>query len=173
MPYTQTHDRLHLCSLTPEQHARTCGYWWTVTAGALAHTAFRTEHALRTWAARVGVTLPELPPQGEPGHWSLREVYRTTLHMGLSREQFEQIPGERFRALSNGGYTLGIAEPGADGVVTVHVMNPNCKDRPVFDFWESDAVTDTGAPLLCARCGASQSPRHRHCPACGTPTGRA
>lgn len=25
MPYTQTHDRLHLCSLTPEQHGRTCG----------------------------------------------------------------------------------------------------------------------------------------------------
>lgn len=169
MPYVQTHSNFWLCSLTEDQHSRTCGYWWTLTKGGIAHTAFRTEYALREFFNRIRVTLPELVQRGEWASWSVPGEYRTCMHIELTREQFEQIPGSRFRAMSNGQYTEGIAETGGDGIVTIHTMNPNCKDRKVFDYWESSAIEETGRARSCKHCSGFLHLMHRNCMHCGIP----
>ena len=52
MNYKQTYDSLHATTLDPEQHKRTCGYWFIVTNGAMAHTAFATRGDGRDTAKR-------------------------------------------------------------------------------------------------------------------------
>jgi hypothetical protein len=62
----------HLCVLGPDQHQRTCGYWYTITRHAISQTAFRTEDELRAWLTQnaLGLSHPLTPP-GEPSSQSL------------------------------------------------------------------------------------------------------
>jgi len=114
-------------------HARTCGYWYTVTSGSMAHTAFVTLEGLERWARERGLVLPVL---SEPGDGeSIGGEYRTESHTVL--EQFGQIVGEWTRTLSNGDYVDAIISHDDDGVRTVHTLNPNVKTRRVFDYVES------------------------------------
>lgn len=55
--YVREYDNLRATSLTREMHERTCGYWYTVTSGATAHTAFRTRDDLDWWLAERGLEL--------------------------------------------------------------------------------------------------------------------
>lgn len=55
MPYTQTYDKLTVISLTPEQHARTCNYWYVV--------AFTHKHHLMMWLEDRGLTLTQPLPE--------------------------------------------------------------------------------------------------------------
>ena len=49
---------LKLCCLAPEQHARTCNYWYTITSGwGTPHTAFETERGLRRWLRERGLEI--------------------------------------------------------------------------------------------------------------------
>ena len=48
--------------------------------------------------------------------------------------------GQEIREMSNGQYTLGIVDRDESGMVCVHTLNPNCKRRPVFDYFESRAM---------------------------------
>ena len=134
MPYTREYT-LWLCCLTPEQHERTCNYWYTVTTfGSTPHTAFTRRQALLNWLQERGLELSSELPEVRGTFASQRIIgtYRTETH--LSYDEFFALKGERTRDLSNGDYTLAIITTGEDGIKTVHTLNPNCHDRPVFDY---------------------------------------
>lgn len=137
-------EKLYLCSLTAEQRANTCGYWYTVTRGSMAHTAFRTKAALLAWLDDCGLSLTaELPEKvGIHSFQALHGDYAERSHMDYS--DFYALPAiKEVRCLSNGDWTLGrITE--SDGMRTVHTLNPNCHHRPIFDYRTSQALQDSG-----------------------------
>ena len=61
-----------LCVLDAAQHARTCGYWYTITKNATSHTAFRTEEELTAWLKQNRLTLSApLTPAGTSSYQKL------------------------------------------------------------------------------------------------------
>ena len=81
MSYTRHYDKLYATTLTREQHERTCGYWFTVTNGATAHTAFATRAGLDRWLAERGLSLEnELPEAGTWGTTRVAGQYCTESH---------------------------------------------------------------------------------------------
>lgn len=139
-PYTRTYDRLSVISLDPEQHERTCNYWYLVRDSEMAHTAFTEKAHLLMWLEARGLKLTaDLP--ADRGVWSWQKVdgaYRQALHMDM--DTFNALQGERTRGLQNGDYTLTIITLDNDGRRTEHKLNPNVKDRPVYDYQESRAL---------------------------------
>jgi hypothetical protein len=143
MTYTQTFDKLYAYSLTPGQHERTCGYWFTVTNGAMAHTAFATRAGLDRWLAERGLALEsELPEAGTSGFARIVGAYREAVHGERRGEDYDLGPGDFYSlhpvlmtaVQSNGDYTLAlVTEEEEDGIRTVHTLNPNVRTRPVFD----------------------------------------
>jgi len=129
-----THNDLTVCWLTPDFHAKTCGYWYVVQSHCMAHTAFATLEHLQLWACERGLTLPTLAKQGDWG--KIGGEYRTESHL-RDADEFESIPGERSRTLSNGDYVVAIIATDSDGIRTVHTLNPNVKGRRVYDYRES------------------------------------
>jgi hypothetical protein len=119
-------------------HRRTCGYWYTVTSGCTAHTAFATRAGLDRWLSERGLTLCGTL-DSEPSHCAINGEYITTSHLH-DAASFEQIEGQRTRTLSNGDYVEAILTRGDDGIVTVHTLNPNVRDRKTFDYRESRAM---------------------------------
>lgn len=133
---------LWLCSLTPEHRARTCSYWYTVTDGSTAHTAFRTRAALMRWLDRRGLGLTvALPDEGVPSSQRLAGSFRTAMHGDAV--EFALLDGESGREMSNGRYPLAVFTKDADGIVMVHTLNPNC-ERIEFDDRSSRALEDAG-----------------------------
>jgi hypothetical protein len=133
------YDRIDVISLTPEMHARTCGYWYLVQSRCTPHTAFAEEAHLLAWLAARGLTLAQpLPAKGEYSCQRASGSYRTEMHG--SYDAFFALDGERVRVLSNGQYTLGIITKDDDDVRTEHFLNVNCRDRPTFDYAESRAL---------------------------------
>ena len=134
----RAYRNLWLTTLTPEQHERTCNYWYVVTAeGTLPHDAFTHRHHLLLWLERLGLqcTAP-LPEQGE---WSVQRLvgeYRTRSYF-QDAEEFATLQGEQVRTLSNGEYTLGVITCDMDGIRTLHTLNPKVKDRQVYEYRES------------------------------------
>jgi hypothetical protein len=130
---TRTFDNLRVCSLNPEQHERTCGYWYTVTSGAMAHTAFATRAGLDRWLEERGLELAsDLPAQGEFGVSAIVGKYHERSHLDV--DEFNAVrPVLATAVLSNGEYTLALIE-NIVGTRTVHYLNPNVKDRLVFDY---------------------------------------
>ena len=53
--YVREFDNLHVTALNREMYERTVGYWYTVTCGATAHTAFRTREELDQWLSERGL----------------------------------------------------------------------------------------------------------------------
>jgi hypothetical protein len=138
-PFTMLHDGLHACALTAEMHARTCGYWYTVESRATAHTAFATRAGLLQWAGERGLRIiGDIPEPGAHAVLQIEGAYRTAKHMSAAR--FYGLDGDTSRAMSNGEYTLAIITTDADGLRTVHTLNPNVKGRPVYDYAESRAL---------------------------------
>lgn len=134
--YTQTYSNLSVCSLDPEQHARTCNYWYTVRNEPYAHTAFNKRSSLMRWLEERGLELvQDLPEQGTHSYQRIEGQYRTAMHM--SYDEFYALDGLRTRALSNGQWTMAVVTTDEEGIRTVHTLNPNCKDRPVYDYSES------------------------------------
>jgi hypothetical protein len=145
MTYQQTYDKLFATSLTPEQHERTCNYWFTVTNGATAHTAFETRAGLDRWMSERGLTLEnELPTAGTWGSSRVLYGYRTALHGVRIGDDFAEgmDPGDEWAALtpvlasaamSNGAYTLALITEETSGTRTVHTLNPNVRSRVIFD----------------------------------------
>ena len=135
---------LYLCSLTPEQKARGCGDWYTVTQGAMAHTAFRTKAALLAWLDDCGLKLTADLPEalGTHSYQEIEGQYHQKMHMDYS--EFYALPAiKEIRCMSNGDWTMGrITE--TDGIRTIHTLNPNCRHRPIFDWRVSQALEDSG-----------------------------
>jgi hypothetical protein len=141
--YRQSFDKLFVTSLTQEQHERTCGYWFTVTNGSVAHTAFATRAELDRWMAERGLALEN--ELADAGTWSTTRIlygYHAISHGEfLSDDPRDGMgPGEFYSlrpvlltmAQSNARYTLAQVTESA-GVRTVHTLNPNVRDRPEFD----------------------------------------
>lgn len=142
MSYKQVHGNLWAASLTQESHERTCGYWFTVTSGAIAHTAFATRAGLDRWLSERGLSLEnDLPAAGTFGSTRIAGEYRTESHGEfVSEDSFEMGEGDwslvdpilATADLSNGDYTMALITE-EDGVRTVHTLNPNVKTRVVYD----------------------------------------
>jgi hypothetical protein len=151
MSYAQVYDKLFAHSLTPEAHERTCGYWFTVTSGAMAHTAFATRAGLDRWLSERGLSLEnELPAAGSPGTTRIIGEYRDETHGEFLSDDFRDGMGEGdFYSLrpilatatwSNGRITLALITEDADGIRTVHTLNPNVKTRVEFDSPRTDKL---------------------------------
>lgn len=135
--YAKTNKKLYLCTLNPEWNKKTCDYWYTVEVEcSTPHTAFNRRESLLQYLQERGLELTEpLPEHGtSSGQW-LKGEYREEMHW--SYDEFFALRGIRTRALSNGDYTLAIITTDEDGLRTVHTLNPNCHDRPVFNYFES------------------------------------
>lgn len=132
---TQNIANLYASRLTMEQHRLTCGYWYTVTSDSMAHTAFATRAGLDRWLQERGLRL-DGTLDNEPDHCRIIGEYRRCAHLH-DADSFQAIPGERSRTLSNGDYVEAILERGEDGIITVHTLNPNVRDRQTFDYRES------------------------------------
>ena len=145
MNYRQTYASLHATTLTPEQHEHTCGYWFVVTNGAMAHTAFATRGGLDRWLIERGLSLEsELPEAGTWGTTRITGSYRTESHGEFSATEdnpyrmveddaWHQIDAVMATAeMSNGDYTMALITED-DGVRTVHTLNPNVRTRVVYD----------------------------------------
>lgn len=130
-----THERLYVARLDQTSHKQTCGYWYTVECGSFAHTAFVTRAGLDRYLAERGLTLAGSLDE-VPSHCRINGAYRTNSHL-YTAETFPQIVGERTRTLSNGDWVEAIISLDPDGLRTVHTLNPNVKDRKVFDYRES------------------------------------
>lgn len=142
--HLQTFNSLRWCSLDADQHAKTCRYWYVVTAGGMSHTAFRTRELFLSWAERLGLDVEaEAVPQ--VGVWATGKIggtYRRALHRGKSAEnsweyvggydEFFALKGLRIRVMDNSDVTVGIITSDADDFRTVHVLNPNMRDRPIL-----------------------------------------
>lgn len=135
MNETQYKD-LRVTVLTEDYHKETCGYWYRVTSGAMAHTAFATKQGLLRWLSERGLSLTaELT---EPGVFSTQRIegsYNRAMHM--STDDFYSLPSiVETKVLSNGQYTLGLITE-SEGIRTVHHLNCNVKERVEFDYWVS------------------------------------
>ena len=117
-------------------HARTCNYWYLVQADNTAHTAFTHRASLLRWLEERGLHLPYPLPKHGVHSWQRAEgSYRRRYQ--CSYDAFFALQGERTRTMSNGQWTLAILTKDENGFITEHVLNPNCRDRPVFDYQES------------------------------------
>ena len=123
-------------------HANTCDYWYLVKDRGTAHTAFNRRESLTQWLKDRGLSLDgELSEHGTFKVVHVIGNYRNVMHW--SYDQFFGMANPHnivTRALSNGQYTMAIITTDTDGMRTVHTMNPNCKYRPVYDYWESRAM---------------------------------
>lgn len=145
--YSRTNDKLTWRSLDPEQHERTCGYWYLVKQDNYAHTAFRTREAFLAWAALYNLTVDAdaVPLAGTYAYGRISGQYRRTAHIGVARnthvagdyvggyDEFFALEGDRIRLTDNGEITLGIVTTDADGIRNVHHLNCNMRDRPKFE----------------------------------------
>lgn len=136
---TQEFGALYVCSLDHARHLGTCGYWYLVTTGSMAHTAFAEREHFMAWLEDRGLKLKgEMPKHEQLAGVHIEGKYRTSMHM--SYDAFYSIEGKRIRTLCNGEYTLGIIAQDPDGIYNVHTLNPNMRDRIVFDYAESRAL---------------------------------
>jgi hypothetical protein len=137
----RTHNKsLRVSHLDYYSHKRTCGYWYTVTAGSFSHTAFATRAGLDRYLAERGLSLATPLHTGDTvddiSHAEIIGTYREESHLH-DAATFQQIQGERTRTLSNGDWVEAIITTDPDGIRTVHTLNPNVRDRLVFDYRES------------------------------------
>ena len=126
-------------ALTPGQHEKTCGYWYTVTNRAMALTAFKTWDGLVQWMAVHGLWIEGDIPAFQSGKSAKIEgEYREHCHMSHTTLPTE---GRIVAQMDNGQYTEGRAILEADGIVTVHYANCNDKERVILDYWKTRFLT--------------------------------
>ncbi len=131
--YVETYSNFWLTCLDPEWHERTCNYWYTVTSGALAHTAFRTAEELTTWLDERGLRLTDTLPKERGTYKAIRVEgsYRKASYLDV--DSFNAIhPIREIAVLDNAQYTLGKVTEDEDGIRTVHYLNCNIKERVIF-----------------------------------------
>lgn len=134
-----TYENLSVVALNAEQHAQTCNYWYLVQDTCYAHTAFTTRQGLERWLDERGLTC-EIPTaikvedygKGLSNRSEVVGKYKCVMH--FSMEEFYALPAiVRTKTLSNGDYVDCLITQG-DGFRTQHVMNPNVKDRKVYEY---------------------------------------
>ena len=140
---TKYAGNFNLCFHDQKKEAVGCGYYYTVTCGAMSHTAFRTKKALKVWLNQTGLKMSKRS-------WGrsviLTGSYVRNLEM-MNTKKFYNTYGhlEPFYALDNGDYTIGFIERLDSGNV-LHIQNPNM-DRPILDYFKVMTHLETGKPL--------------------------
>lgn len=133
----QHFDRLSLCSLAPEQRAKTCGYWYTVQSNNTPHTAFRSLPALYLWLGERGLEMTAgLPTRGEHsyqhlvGHYSTRHILSAGEFALLAREGYPTAD------LRNGDYRRAIITIHPDGSRVVNVAHYDGAEVLDYQYFE-------------------------------------
>lgn len=123
--HVQEYDNLWAHTLTHEMHERTVGYWFTITAGAVAHTAFRTREELDRWLGERGLTLAtDLPAAGEDGGTAkVVGRYRTNMDRDVAR--FDALEPIIYTTVTDNGEHTPAKITEENGVRTVHFVNVN------------------------------------------------
>ena len=132
------YDNLYLAVITKERHERTCNYWYLIDNSATAHTAFTTEHGVMTWLNERNLKLTK--PLTEPGVFSTQKIegkYQTKSHMDKKYFDNNLQPVLCSKTLSNGDYVVAKITEDIEGIRTVHTLNPNVRDRYVFNYQEA------------------------------------
>lgn len=147
MAYTRTMENMYLSALSDDQHARTCGYWYTVTTyGGTPLTAFRTKAACLAWLERFGLTIDgALPDPSKTGGFRVTGSFARISHM--EPDALDTIEGRPTLCMDNGAYTLGIVETDADGVRVLHHLNCNVP-RKTFDHAAARKAEDAGLDMV-------------------------
>lgn len=137
-PWVQTYSDFWLDCLDPEFHRQTCGYWYTITSGSMAHTAFVTSKDLMAWLEKRGLRLSdELPTErGTYKSIYIEGTYRRASYMNVGAFR-AVVPLLKIAELENARYTLGKVTQDADGFRTVHYLNINVSQR--IEFLYEDA----------------------------------
>lgn len=137
------YDRLHLAALTPDMHARTCGYWYTMTSRSSPFTAFRTRAALEAFLDLHQLTPAGALPETQGTHASLAVSGRVAwVRHGVPETMPAADAGREVLHLSNGQYTRGVVIATEDGP-ELHFLNP-CPERPVYDHRMAQRLIDAG-----------------------------
>jgi hypothetical protein len=136
-------SKLWLTHVQPEFRERHGNYSFLVRQDARAYTAMRTAAALEAWARRRNI---QLPPHCTRDYdtWDLSCQFGDG--MVWSTDELNALQGERFWALSNGRYTLHVAEQLPCGTVVVWHCNPNVPYRlECADYRTMQEAEDAGA----------------------------
>ena len=142
MAHTITINRITIGTFTPEQHARTCNYWYYLQYQGMSYKAWTERAHFLAFLDAVGLTLPEpLAEQGKHSWQSLEGCYKEASHM--SYDDFYALESKAVKTLrwmDNGAYTLAYVTQEEDGTCTVNYLNCNMKHRQQFDYFESRAI---------------------------------
>ena len=127
------YDNLSITSLTPEQKLRTCGYWYTVTNGSTAHTAFQTRDAALSWLRSLGLKIADdLAQEGQFQHQKIDGSYIRALIM-TDEDGWNAIPGIPTVALENGQYRPAKLDIVGD-VRVLYTCNANNKWAKKYNY---------------------------------------
>ena len=136
------YEDMQVVALNAEQHAQTCNYWYLVREAFYAHTAFTTRKGLERWLEERGLTC-EIPTAVEvedygKGFSNTSPVigkYGTKMLWNMG--EFYALPNVvvRSKTLSNGDWVEAMITQ-EDGLRVEYTLNPNVKDRKVFDWRE-------------------------------------
>jgi hypothetical protein len=137
--HIRTHSNLSFARFDRTMRERHGNYWCAIESDCRAHTAFMSPGSSMLWLEERGLTLSEpVPYEGPHIYQRLNGSYREALHS--SYDVFYSLVGTRTREMSNGKYTMAIITHDDDGLRTVHTLNCNLADRPVYDYDESAKI---------------------------------
>ena len=141
------HNNMWICSLDADQKSRTCGYWYTVTCGSMAHTAFETRDAALAWMHALGLSIDgELPQEGTHGSFRINGEYRRECVM-CSEEAWVSLPGIPIAVLENGSYRPGKLHE-ENGVRVLFSCNANNKWAPEYNYHSCRKMCAEGITVL-------------------------
>ncbi len=137
------YENLSVTALNAEQHAQTCNYWYLVREAFYAHTAFTTRKGLERWLEERGLTC-EIPTAvkvedyGKGFSNTSPVIGKYGTKMLWSMEEFYALPNVvvRSKTLSNGDWVEAMITQ-EEGLRVEYTLNPNVKDRKVFDWREA------------------------------------
>jgi hypothetical protein len=120
---------LHLTCITPEHHARTCGYWYLITSNAAPFKAFETKKGLDRWLCERKLNLSAALPakKGTFKNINIEGHYYNNMTFGPLPDGIET------KKLSNGDYTRCTITTHSDGARVINYHSPNVKSRVVYN----------------------------------------
>jgi len=110
-------------------------YSYIVTNRAVNHIAFKRKKSFELWLSERGLTVDI-----NKVHTRGQKILGTYQRVLCDWEEFNSLENyKETKVLNNGSYTSGriVVE---NGVHVVYLLNPNIRDRPVFDFYKTDAI---------------------------------
>jgi len=143
LPHYSHIANLNLICLNSEMRKKSVtNYWYLVQQGIYPYTAFRKLSSLLRWAEERGLEFEEpLPAIGVRKIIRILGGYQEVMH--TSYDEFLSLKDGKCtvtRQMSNGDWTMAIIKRNEKGSRSVHFLNPNLKDRTIYDLSESDEL---------------------------------